>query len=197
MPHVRPPTSDELPAPRTLVRAALLALVAAAALAVTVVLPAEYGIDPTGVGSAVGLTLMGEMKAAALRADAAEATQMRRAADLLAAAPADFGRADTIRVALGPGEGREVKLVMRRGARATFAWSTDRGVVGYDLHGDALGESDAVRSYRSGAGAWSDQGTLEAAFDGRHGWFWQNQSDAPLFVTLRTRGAYLDVQGAD
>lgn len=34
-------------------------------------------------------------------------------------------RADTIRVALEPGQGREVKLVMAEGARVNFQWSTD------------------------------------------------------------------------
>ncbi|MBA3919854.1 MAG: hypothetical protein C0516_14885 [Gemmatimonas sp.] len=31
-------------------------------LAVTAVLPAEYGVDPTGVGSRIGLTQMGRLK---------------------------------------------------------------------------------------------------------------------------------------
>ncbi len=47
---------------RQLNRATLGAVVAAAIILVVVVLPAEYGRDPTGIGRLLGLTPMGEMK---------------------------------------------------------------------------------------------------------------------------------------
>jgi len=53
-----------LPTLRRLNRAVLIAAGAAALIATTIVLPAEYGIDPTGVGRLLGLTRMGEMKVA-------------------------------------------------------------------------------------------------------------------------------------
>ena len=56
------PTRAELPSSRQLLRSTAIAAAAAAALLVTVVLPAEYAIDPTGVGSLLGLTTMGEVK---------------------------------------------------------------------------------------------------------------------------------------
>lgn len=76
-------TSPNLPESATrLLRATLLALAVAGLLLITVVLPAEYGIDPTGVGRVIGLTQMGEIKtrlakeaAADAAADAAEAAQ--------------------------------------------------------------------------------------------------------------------------
>lgn len=40
----------------------LIALAVAVLLLVTVVLPAEYGVDLTGVGRVIGLTRMGEIK---------------------------------------------------------------------------------------------------------------------------------------
>ena len=58
------PAQDELPAPRTLLRSTIIALFAAFVLLTTVVLPAEYGIDPTGVGQLLGLKRMGEIKVA-------------------------------------------------------------------------------------------------------------------------------------
>lgn len=45
-----------------LIRSTLAATAVAALLAVTCVLPAEYAIDPTGVGRVLGLTQMGEIK---------------------------------------------------------------------------------------------------------------------------------------
>ncbi len=59
--HV-PPTYPEIPSARRLLRSTAVAAVAALLILVTVVLPAEYGIDPTGVGRVLGLTRMGEIK---------------------------------------------------------------------------------------------------------------------------------------
>ena len=56
------PDISELPTSRQLIRSTMFALVGAGALLVTVVLPSEYGIDPTGAGRILGLTEMGEIK---------------------------------------------------------------------------------------------------------------------------------------
>ena len=37
-------------------------------------------------------------------------------------------------------------------------------------------------------------GELVAAFTGNHGWFWRNRTDAPVTVTLRTGGEYLEIK---
>jgi hypothetical protein len=37
-------------------------------------------------------------------------------------------------------------------------------------------------------------GELVATFTGNHGWFWRNRSDAPLTLTLRTRGDYTELR---
>lgn len=56
------PEIEELPSTAQLLRSTIIALGVALAILVTVVLPAEYGIDPTGAGRALGLTPMGETK---------------------------------------------------------------------------------------------------------------------------------------
>ena len=45
-----------------LIRSTLIASGAAAAMLSVVYLPAEYGIDPTGLGAVLGLTEMGQIK---------------------------------------------------------------------------------------------------------------------------------------
>lgn len=55
-----------------LVRSVVIMSVAAAVLIVTVVLPAEYGIDPTGIGERLGLRQMGEIKERLAREAAAQ-----------------------------------------------------------------------------------------------------------------------------
>ena len=56
------PSRDDLPSSESLLKSALVALVAAIVILVIIVLPAEYGIDPTRIGRVLGLTQMGEIK---------------------------------------------------------------------------------------------------------------------------------------
>jgi hypothetical protein len=72
------PLRAELPTSRQLLRSTILAAISALVLLVAVVLPAEYGIDPTGVGRVLGMTKMGDIKqqlAAEAAADAAATAQ--------------------------------------------------------------------------------------------------------------------------
>lgn len=56
------PTRAELPSTTQLVKSTVIALLTAMVILVTIVLPAEYAIDPTGVGRLLKLTEMGEIK---------------------------------------------------------------------------------------------------------------------------------------
>ena len=76
------PSADDLPTSRQLVKATLIAAATAGVILVTIVLPAEHGIDPTGVGGLLGLTEMGEIKVQLAEEAAADAR-----ADLAAATP--------------------------------------------------------------------------------------------------------------
>jgi hypothetical protein len=84
------PPPVEPSSPRKLLRSTLIALAVAVLLLVTVVLPAEYGIDPTGAGRVLGLTRMGEIKTRLAKEAAADA-----AADRAAAAAEDSAAART------------------------------------------------------------------------------------------------------
>lgn len=208
-----PPSPAELPTSRQLLRSTIIAIVAAAVILTTVVLPSEYGIDPIGVGRVLGLTEMGEIKAQLAAEAAADATGGAMgtpgkrpgpedisvaplqsvpadaaipAADPSAPAAAQTWR-DEMRVVLKPGEGAEVKLGMRRGERAEFEWLVEGGAVNYDMHGEGSTEST---SYEKGRNASSGSGTLESAFDGNHGWFWRNRGTSEVIVLVRARGQY-------
>lgn len=214
MHNVNTPPTSELPSSRALLRSTAIAAGVALVLLVTVVLPAEYAIDPTGVGRVLGLTEMGEIKMslaaeaeAAAAADAAAkgapaaapaaATAPPSAPVATAAAPVtppadSAGRSDVTQVALQPGQGREIKLVMREGARVNYEWTVEGGVVNSDTHADKPGTP--YHGYAKGRNQASDRGVLVAAFDGKHGWFWRNRGRQPVTVTLRTDGDYRDLQ---
>lgn len=204
------PPRAELPTSRQLARSTLLAAVSAAVILVVVVMPAEYGIDPTGIGRVLRLTQMGEIKKQLAAEAAADATapqanitaepaklpvpvpqpQTLPAAAAPTTAIAEKWR-DEIPFTLPPGEGIEIKLRMVKGAKAQFSWMVQGGVVNYDTHGDGGGRSI---SYEKGRGVPSDEGVLEAAFDGNHGWFWRNRGTSDVNVILRTRGDYTDIK---
>ncbi|HEV7257316.1 MAG TPA: transmembrane anchor protein [Bosea sp. (in: a-proteobacteria)] len=80
------PTRAELPSSAQLLRSTAIAIVAAAGILVTIVLPAEYAIDPTGVGRMLKLTEMGEIKTQ-LAAEA-EADRLKDSQTTPAQAPA-------------------------------------------------------------------------------------------------------------
>jgi len=277
------PTQSELPSPARLLRSTILAAVSAAAILVAVVLPSEYGVDPTGAGRLLGLTDMGNTKmqlAAEAEADrkAAEGNVAAAAPEPAAAPAPDFSglyqRIDTLEAAvrdltrsleasrtasvtpapqeqaaaaapvaeaepapeqvpatipepvtqmiageeqqalaaatepepqaeaanrheasftLDPGQGIEIKLVMKKGAQANFAWESQGGPVNFDTHGDGAG--DLKISYEKGRGVQADEGTITAEFDGNHGWFWRNRNQEPVTLTLRTAGYYSEIKG--
>ncbi len=209
-------TGADVPSSRALLRSTLIAAGVALVLLITVVLPAEYGVDPTRVGRLLGLTEMGEIKVALAKeaaiADSVEAAARASgardsvqsgapaaadAAPAAAAATAQTPGADSssshvTEIVLRPNEGKEIKLAMRKDARVTYSWSTDRGVVNYDAHADAPGIS--YHGYGKGTGRQSDEGVLVAAFDGMHGWFWRNRGSEVVTVTLRTNGNYQELK---
>lgn len=82
------PTQADLPTSGQLLRSTAIALVTASILLVTVVLPSEYAIDPTGIGKLLGLTEMGEIKSElAAEAEADAKADREQAAPRPASAP--------------------------------------------------------------------------------------------------------------
>ena len=49
------PKNIQLPSSKKLIKSTVIAAISAVVVLVTCVMPAEYGIDPTGIGKAIGL----------------------------------------------------------------------------------------------------------------------------------------------
>lgn len=185
------PRADDLPSSRQLAQATLGAAVVAAALLVVAVLPAEYGIDPTGAGRAMGLTAMGELKhdevaPVAARSSATDAPARSTARTF---APTAL-RTEKVTLTLAPNAGTEVKATMRAGEEFDYRWSTDGGDVHFELHGEKKGDSaGAFTSYEKGSSK-RGAGTFRAPFDGTHGWYWRNRADTPVTITVTATGVF-------
>ena len=204
------PLQAELPSSKQLMKSTVLAVIAAIVLLFTVVLPAEYGIDPTGVGKMLRLTEMGQVKQQLAEEAAADAagllendTPTSETPDIdnvteqtMDTTPTDTTVADgqwrdEIPFTLTPGEGIEIKMKMESGDKAKYSWVVTGGDVNFDTHGDAPGQAI---SYEKGRGIAADEGVLEAAFTGNHGWFWRNRGQSDVQVVLRTRGDYSTIK---
>lgn len=199
------PDLKDLPSTASLRRSTIAAGIAAIVIAVTVYLPAEHGTDPTGMGRVLGLTEMGEIKQQLAR-EAAEDHQSGSIGNAPLSLFATIGNAiigtahahsdghswdDQVSLTLQPGEGKEIKLVMKKGDAVEFAWVAEGGRLNYDLHGDGKGHET---SYIRGRGVEGHEGRLIAAFDGNHGWFWRNRDRKPVTMTLSIRGQYSDIK---
>lgn len=211
------PKDITLPSSTKLIKSTVLALVSAGVVLVTCVLPAEYAIDPTGIGQVLGLTKMGEIKQSlAIENSASEITAIQSSTtatsnDVIvqtatasstipvassdAITPAMANRQDSITIDLKPDQATEVKLSMNKGDSVSYEWTTTGGGLNYDTHGDTPdGPKDFYHGYGKGRNETQQSGNLTAAFDGKHGWFWRNRTGSPVQVILKVDGEYSDIK---
>ena len=183
---IHAPAIGELPSKKVLNRATLVAVAVAAVLLVTVVLPAEYGVDKTGVGRLLGLTEMGRMK----RAAAEEATET----PAVSTGTLDYqaGQSAELQVPLAPGEGREVKASMRAGGKMQYVWSSGELPVHYELHGEPRGGAKGEYSSYKSAVSKGEQGDFTAPMEGTQGWYWRNDTPMPVVVTVKATVEWAD-----
>lgn len=188
------PDHAELPSTPKLIKSTIIAIIAAAVILITLVLPAEFGIDPTGIGQLTGLKRMGEIKTSL--AKELEESEPRPINDGIFAAeptPTDPAspRTDELSVTLAPDKSTEIKITMTKGTTVDFTWSTNAGQAFYDLHADS--KEVNYHTYEKGTES-TKSGTLEAAFDGNHGWYWKNRTPNPITITLKATGQYQDIK---
>lgn len=190
----------------------LVTAVLAAVVLVTVVLPAEYNVDPTGIGRMLGLTSLSEPAGGGgtrtieikdvvggnevLREvgipDTGEPTPLPN--------PAVFQRRDappetrTVTVQIPAVRGTEVKTVLDEAQVVVFSWQVEGGKTVYvDFHGHNPEFGEGFVRYEEVEEASSGQGSLVAPFSGEHGWYWLNYNDFPVTVTLTVNGYYDDI----
>ena len=156
---------------RKIVWSSLGALLLAAALLVSVVLPAEYGWDPLGSGAALGLVGMSEANAQPLLAGRAQ------------------WREDSIEFQLLPFESVEYKYHLSAGEVLLYQWRAN-GEVLFDMHSEPAGAAPGYAETFYKSEASSDGGSYQAPFSGIHGWYWQNRSQKNVTIALHSVGYF-------
>jgi hypothetical protein len=191
------------PSLKQLAIATVFALILSAVILVVAVLPAEYGIDPLGIGKALGLTALAEAPEAApldLKALAeADPTpignkQLETPLVLTAWNRDHSGRykVDFRKFELPAGGKIEFKYQMRKGANMVYTWEST-GIVKYELHGEPnAGPAGTYQTYAidDKVGKQEGSGSFTAPFSGIHGWYWENVSGGPVTIQLRSAGFY-------
>ncbi len=205
------------PSVARLVRSTAVAAAVAAVVAVTCVLPAEYAIDPTGVGRILGLTQMGEIKrdaetklANGKKARLQSPSSVHFAsgshiisdampiggawASLAQAAPAattkpSASKTDTLEIVLEPNAKMELKAWMKKADSYSFTWSAS-SAINYNFHGEKHNApASEYTEYKKGV-ATTDKGEFTAGYDGTHGWSWRNRTKQPITVKATITGTY-------
>jgi hypothetical protein len=191
------------PSAKKILISVVAALVGAAAVLVAIILPAEYNVDPTGIGGALGLTALNAPAKTVQFTEIVGGNEKYREVAI-----PDFGepaplpnpavfqkqnsvsKTETKTITLKPGEQTEIKVLLKAAQVVTFSWQAD-SLVYVDFHGHEPGaDNDFWVRYEEQQSGTQGSGSLVAPFEGEHGWFYLNISEQPVTVKLDVNGYY-------
>jgi hypothetical protein len=184
------------------------AVVVAVVLLVVAILPAEYGMDPTGIGGALGLTALSTATNRTLEiSDVIGGNETVRTVEI-----PDYGQpvplpnpeihqseaaapeTRTMTVTIPAEQETEIKTVLRAGKVIVYHWAVDRGDIYSDFHGhDPEVSAEFWVRYEEHQEGSGGNGSLVAPFAGEHGWYWLNYNEYPVTVTLTVTGFFDDI----
>jgi len=195
---------------KQLIKAIVLSALIGIILLVIAVMPAEYGMDPIGAGKLLGFDKLYVPD----DADEAAMVSMERGqiplvklekvgSDKSIPVPEEVYlptpnqtlplRTDEITITIPPKKGIEYKFDMLKHGKLKYDWVTDSGLVYIDFHGEVKQkvkpDQTYYESYTLGY-ANNMAGSLLAPFEGPHGWYFRNDSNEPIEVTIRLKGEY-------
>ena len=164
-----------------------IAIIAAAGIAIAFILPAEFGIDPTGIGRMTGLI---SISSPATSPELQRGARRKGVLTLLDQAPAaEAGKKDRWEFEFDAYDSIEFKYTIPQGERMAFTWRSSQPLH-YDLHAHPFeGGVDVTESYGVGDAAMM-HGRYVAPFTGIHGWYWQNRSLKPVKLILEATGGF-------
>jgi hypothetical protein len=175
----KPTTLGNPPSRAKLVKATLVALLVAGVVLVVAVLPAEYDIDPLGIGEALGLRV--------LSGPVSGPIPVRE--DGLSAYRSSY-RTDLRTFELEPGGFVEYKYRLEAGRSMLYSW-TATSWVRSEMHSEAdTSPVGTAEFFEVAEETLARHGSYTAPFPGIHGWYWLNETDRPVTVTLYAAGFF-------
>lgn len=199
---------------KKIIKAIAISLVIGAIILVGAVLPAEYGIDPTGAGKLFGFsrlyisddpeTLSTTFEGVVSNTDfpliklekAGSNSNIERPVEADNPPPAKQfeQKNDSVQVIVPAGKGVEFKINMLKYGQMKYEWATaNREVLYFDFHGEVKQETEVKDVYFESytiANSNNMVGTFLAPYEGKHGWFFRNISNSDVVVKFRLKGQY-------
>jgi len=195
-----------------IIKATIISFIVGGILLVVAVLPAEYGMDPTGAGELLGFSRLyvpetnqtddlGAMVSTANlplikleKAGSGPNVPRPVEADYPAPETQLATREDETKVIVPAGKGIEFKINILKYGKIKYEWTTHNNEVLYfDFHGEVKQEKEVKEVYFESytiANSNNMVGTFLAPYEGKHGWFFRNTGDEDVVVNLRLKGQY-------
>jgi RNA polymerase subunit RPABC4/transcription elongation factor Spt4 len=174
---------------KTLAISIISAILLASFILIAVVGPAEYGIDPTGLGKALGLSVLAKPQ----QQQQQQQQFLQKNTKTAVSCPTGQQLADWLDVVIitvPPKSGLEYKFHVKETAELAYTWTTNGAKLHFDFHGEPSGDKTGYfKSFKETTDNKS-KGILKAPFTGSHGWYWENKTQTPVQVTLKTKGQY-------
>ncbi|RTY73450.1 hypothetical protein EKL99_12225 [Flavobacterium sp. ZB4P23] len=194
---------------KQIIKAVIFALLLSVLILVSAVLPAEYGMDPIGTGKLFGFsklyvpanaddglaTITGKTFPLIKMEKAGSGPEVKRPIEANNPAPEKqyAEREDTVEVIVPAGKGIEYKIYMLKYGKMKYEWTTNKGIVYFDFHGEVKQAKETNDVYfESYTLAYSNNmvGTFYAPYEGKHGWFFRNNEKTAITVTIKLKGQY-------
>ncbi len=169
-------------------------LLSGALIVLGAIMPAEFDIDPLGLGKLTGIGRLWAPPEITIDPNSASGPLARESAT----AP----RTDVIEIPLtdflGGAKGSELeyKVAMKAGDTLIYEWeaigATSADDIAYDFHGHTRPAADkemTVATYKQARGL-SQKGSLTAPFDGIQGWQFSNFAEGPVVIRVKLTGFY-------
>jgi hypothetical protein len=187
-----------------LLKSLIIAILIGAVVLITAVLPAEYGLDPLGTGKLFGFSKLYQennktnsslnfKKIKMEKLGSPQSTPTPSEADNPPPEVQYTEREDTIEVMVPAKKGIEYKFKSLKYGSIKYEWATNKGIVYIDFHGEVKQEKPPENVfYESYTLAYSNNmaGTLTAPFEGKHGWYFRNDTNEDIVVSIRLNGQY-------
>ena len=166
-------------------------------------MPAEYGIDVTGLGQKMGLTALAPVKKSPftvsnetapseiMTVKVVDPDRVETEMKLIRQAASEKALwNDTVTIIVPPMKGVEYKFYLDKGKKLAFEWKTDGTKLYFDFHGEPKGDTTGYFKSFKIATELESSGTLTIPFAGNHGWYWKNKTKIPVKIILKTKGDY-------
>lgn len=156
------------------------------------IMPAEFNVDPLGLGKLTGISRLWAPEEQAFGGGGAltSSSETPKASHIV---EIPLGAADWKEAAI------EYKVAMKPGQSIFYRWTATNldgspatVPIEMDQHGHNLppeGQPQTVIDYRK-ARLLADQGSLTAPIDGIFGWYFRNHSPDPMIIRLEIEGFY-------